>query len=78
MMWVHTTITVANSGIATTDVATITHTTSNNHIRAVFDGETDLNATITVIASDGFSQGTGTIVITIDITMRKIVNSQEN
>ena len=58
------TITVANSGIATTDVATITHTTSNNHIRAVFDGETDLNATITVTASDGFSQGTGTMTIT--------------
>ena len=58
------TITVANSGIATTDIATITHTTSNNHIRAVFDGETDLNATITVTASDGFSQGTGTMTIT--------------
>ena len=58
------TITVANSGIATTDVATITHTTSNNHIRAVFDGETDLNATITVTASDGFSQGVGTMTIT--------------
>ena len=57
------TISVANSGIATTDVATITHTTSNNHIRAVFDGTTDLNATITVTASDGFSQGTGTMTI---------------
>ena len=50
------TITVANSGIATTDVATITHTTSNNHIRAVFDEKLISTHTITVIASDGFSQ----------------------
>ena len=57
------TVSVANSGISNSDVVNITHTTSNNHIRAVFDGSTDVAGTITVTASDGFSQGTGTMTL---------------
>ena len=76
MMWVPT-ITVANSGIATTDVS-ITHTTSNNHIRAVFDA-TNYTGTLLLLlsASDGVNTGTGTIIITTMYTAKK-VNSQEN
>ena len=59
-----TTVTFANSGISTTDVATITHTTSNNHVRIVFDGETTIaGATVTLSVSDGINTGTGTITI---------------
>ena len=59
------TISVANSGIATTDVATVTHTTSNNNIRVVFDGETELSgATVTATVTDGVNTGVGTITIT--------------
>ena len=56
-------MTVANSGFAISNVA-ITHTTSNNHIRAVFDGTTSYTgATITVTATDGISQASGTMTI---------------
>ena len=56
------TVALANSGIASTDVATITHTTANNNIRVVFDGSTDLeDATITATVTDGVNTGAGTI-----------------
>jgi hypothetical protein len=56
------TIALANSGIADTNVATITHTTANNNIRVVFDGSTDLSdATITATVTDGVNTGVGTI-----------------
>ena len=47
-----TTISIANSGIATVGNVAITHTTSNNHVRLVFDGTTkytgDASVTLTV------------------------------
>ena len=59
-----TTVTFANSGIATTGNVAITHTTSNNHLRMVFDGDTTLNgATVTLTVTDGINTGTGTITI---------------
>ena len=59
-----TTVTFANSGISTTDVATVTHTSSNNHVRIVFDGETAITgATVTLSVTDGVNTGTGTITI---------------
>ena len=59
-----TNVTVANSGIATVGNVAITHTTSNNHIRAVFDGTTSYTgATITVTATDGISQGSATMTM---------------
>ena len=58
------TVALANSGIADTNVATITHTTSNNNIRVVFDGTTNLtNATVTATVTDGVNTGVGTITI---------------
>ena len=58
------TVALANSGIADTNVATITHTTSNNNIRVVFDGTTSLtNATVTATVTDGVNTGVGTITI---------------
>ncbi len=69
-----TTVTFANSGISTTDVATITHTTSNNHVRIVFDGETTIaGATVTLSVSDGVNTGTGTITIN---TAYSLLNSK--
>ena len=61
-----TTVTFANSGIATTGNVAITHTTSNNHVRLVFDGTTKYtgDATVTLSVTDGISIGTGTITIT--------------
>ena len=61
-----TTVTFANSGIATTGNVAITHTTSNNHIRLVFDGTTKYSgdASVTLSATDGVNIGTGTITIT--------------
>ena len=61
-----TTVTLANSGIATTGNVAITHTTSNNHVRLVFDGETVYNedATVTLSVTDGVNIGTGTITLT--------------
>lgn len=59
------TVTVANSGIANSDQVNITHTTSNNHIRAVFDGSSEVSGSITVTVSDGFSQGTATATLTV-------------
>lgn len=57
-------VTVANSGFATVGNVAITHTTSNNHIRAVFDGTTSYTgATITVTATDGINQASGTMTI---------------
>jgi len=57
-------VTYSNSGISTTDVATVTHTTSNNNIRVVFDGETGIEgATIVLTVTDGVNTGTGTITI---------------
>ena len=71
------TVTLANSGIATTDVCTITHTTSNNHVRAVFDGETELSdVTITLTVSDGISTGVGTM--TISTSYSTLVSESEN
>ena len=64
------TVTVANSGIANSDQVNITHTSSNNHIRAVFDGSTDVSGSITVTASDGFSQGTATATLTVAYTAK--------
>ena len=60
-----TTVTLANSGIATTGNVAITHTTSNNHIRMVFDGSTEYagDATVTLSVSDGVNTGTGTITV---------------
>ncbi len=59
-----TNVTVANSGFATVGNVAITHTTSNNHIRAVFDGTTGYTgATITVTATDGISQASATMTI---------------
>ena len=61
-----TSVSVANSGIATTGNVAITHTTSNNHVRLVFDGTTDYtgDATVTLTVTDGVNTGTGTITIT--------------
>ncbi len=71
------TVTLANSGIATTDVCTITHTTSNNHVRAVFDGTTELSdVTITLTVSDGISTGVGTM--TISTSYSTLIAESEN
>jgi len=61
-----TTVTFANSGIATTGNVAITHTASNNHVRLVFDGTTKYegDATVTLSVTDGVNTGTGTITIT--------------
>ena len=68
-------VTLANSGIATTGNVAITHTTSNNHIRLVFDGTTeyDGDATVTLTVTDGVNTGTGTI--TIDTNYISAINS---
>ena len=60
-----TTVSIANSGIATTGNVAITHTTSNNHVRLVFDGTTEYSsdATVTLSVTDGVNTGTGTITI---------------
>ena len=63
------TVSVANSGIADTNVATITHTSANNNIRVVFDGTTVLSgATITATVTDGVNTGVGTITINAQYT----------
>ena len=63
------TVSVANSGFATVGNVAITHTTSNNHIRAVFDGTTSYTgATITVSATDGVNTGVGTMTINTSYT----------
>ena len=69
------TITLANSGIATTGNVAVTHTTSNNHIRLVFDGTTEYSgdATVTLTVTDGVNTGTGTI--TIDTNYISTVNN---
>ena len=61
-----TTVTIANSGIATTGNVAVTHTTSNNHVRLVFDGTTEYSgdATVTLSVTDGVNTGTGTITVT--------------
>ena len=61
-----TSVSIANSGIATTGNVAVTHTTSNNHVRLVFDGTTQYtgDATVTLIVTDGVNTGTGTITIT--------------
>ena len=62
-------VTVANSGFATVGNVAITHTTSNNHIRAVFDGSTAYTgATITVTVTDGISQASSTMTINTSYT----------
>ena len=59
-----TNVTVANTKFATVGNVAITHTTSNNHIRAVFDGTTAYtDATITVTVTDGINQASGTMTI---------------
>ena len=69
------TVSLANSGIATTGNVAVTHTTSNNHIRLVFDGTTeyDGDATVTLTVTDGVNTGTGTI--TIDTNYVTTVNN---
>ena len=63
------TVSVANSGFATVGNVAITHTTSNNHVRAVFDGTTSYTgATITVSATDGVNTGVGTMTISTSYT----------
>ena len=59
------TVALANSGIATTGNVAITHTTSNNHVRLVFDGTTKYSgdASVTLSVSDGVNTGTGTITL---------------
>ena len=65
------TVSVANSGIADTNVATITHTTANNNIRVVFDGSTDLtDATITATVTDGVNTGVGTITFSTQYSVK--------
>lgn len=60
-----TTVSISNSGIATSSVANITHTSANNNIRVVFDGSTALDgATITATVTDGVNTGAGTVTIT--------------
>ena len=61
-----TTVSIANSGIATTGNVAITHTTSNNHVRLVFDGTTEYagDATVTLTVTDGVNTAAGTITIT--------------
>ena len=49
------TITVANSGIADTNDATVVHTTSNNHIKVTKVASTSKTITITVSAQDSKS-----------------------
>ena len=66
------TVALANSGIADTNVATITHTTSNNNIRVVFDGSTDLSdATITATVTDGVNTGVGTITFSTAYSVKQ-------
>jgi len=66
-----TTVTFANSGIATTGNVAITHTTSNNHLRMVFDGTTPLaGATVTLTVTDGVNTGTGTITISTAYSLK--------
>ena len=65
------TVALANSGIADTNVATITHTTANNNIRVVFDGSTDLtDATITATVTDGVNTGVGTITFSTQYAVK--------
>ena len=65
------TVSLANSGIADTNVATITHTTANNNIRVVFDGSTDLtDATITATVTDGVNTGVGTITFSTQYAVK--------
>ena len=73
-----TSITLANSGIATTGNVAITHTTSNNHVRLVFDGTTEYagDATVTLTVTDGVNTGTGTI--TIDTSYYESTNTRYN
>jgi len=63
------TITVANSGIADTNDATVTHTTSNNHIRVNRVASTNKTFNITVSAQDSKSNtGQATATITYSYT----------
>ena len=59
------TVTLANSGIATTGNVAVTHTTSNNHVRLVFDGTTKYSgdASVTLSVTDGVNTGAGAITI---------------
>ena len=60
------TVSLANSGIATTGNVAITHTTSNTHVRLVFDGTTKYSgdASVTLTVTDGVNTGAGAITIT--------------
>ena len=70
------TVSVANSGIADTNVATITHTSANNNIRVVFDGSTDLSdATITATVTDGVNTGVGTITFSTAYSVKHSKNT---
>ena len=70
------TVSVANSGIADTNVATITHTSANNNIRAVFDGTTNLtDATITATVTDGVNTGVGTITFSTKYAVKESKNT---
>jgi hypothetical protein len=50
------TVSVSNSGISNTDVATITHTNANNTISITTGSVRSDDATITITASDGINQ----------------------
>ena len=73
-----TTVTLANSGIATVGNVAITHTTSNNHVRLVFDGTTKYSgdASVTLSVTDGVNTGAG--AITISTAYYESTNSRFN
>ena len=84
-------VSISNSGIASSSVANITHTSANNNIRAVFDGSTALDgATITATVTDGVNTGVGTVTISasystlvdeseqVVYTMKAIGNNLQN
>ena len=71
------TVAISNSGIASSSVANITHTSANNNIRVVFDGSTALDgATITATVTDGVNTGAGTVTITASYST--LVNESES
>ena len=61
--------TVAITDDITDSAVTVTHTTSNNHVRFVFDGSTALSSkTITFTATDGVNTGVATCSVSASYT----------
>ena len=60
-------VTVANSGLSTTDEATITHHAGNNTITILAGNTPFTNGLITLSATDGVNIGTGTVGIALQI-----------